>query len=275
MIIICSGPDTYRAREKARELVAAFRKKHDLQGFSTESIDGTSGLSPVLSRLGGASLFTNKKLIRCDGLMNTIKIAEVRTLSAKLGSDKDQTILITVEEESPNDKVLKALESAPLFHYSFPKLVGSEFRKWVSEKARALGVSQSIAEKISELTDGDSWYAVSELEKQSACSHDVTGAVQVDENIFFVAEKILTHGNGWRKYLADTKDESLISISLSQSRSAIRVRDGQLEGLHPYQAKKLSQLRNFNGEKTFLTLLRAHVASRASLSSGKETETLI
>jgi hypothetical protein len=34
MIIVCSGPDTYRAREKARELTAAFREKHDPQGLA-------------------------------------------------------------------------------------------------------------------------------------------------------------------------------------------------------------------------------------------------
>lgn len=276
MMIICSGPDTYRAREKARDLVAAFRTKHDPRGLSTEVVDGSEGISLLLSRLAGASLFSPKKFIRADGCLAKMKIADVRSLAARLEEDKDHTILLTVEEESPNAKTLEALKIAPLFHYPFVIQSGSAFRAWVRTQATRQGVSEKIADDIAEYTEGDSWFAIQELQKQAANPHEI--ALSTTRNIgsvFDVAEDVLAERQGWRGRLEALEDDNAVSIFLGQSRAYLRVRDGWSEGIHPYAAKKLGSLRVPDAEARMMKLLRAFIGSRSSLSSGNETETQI
>ncbi len=276
MIIVCSGPDTYLAREKAKDLVAAFRAKHDAQGLSIEIIDGSEGLQGLLSRMGGASLFSTKKLVRADGCLTKLKITEVRSLAARLEMDKDQTILLTVEEEMPNAKTLEALKSAPLFHYPFPTQTGAAFRRFVRELATKHGVSGTIADQIANQTEGDSWQAVQEIAKQAANPHAIesTGGSS-SGSVFEIADAVLTRRQSWRQTLANAEDENAISICLSQTRSYLRVRDGEIEGLHPYVAKKLNALRVTNPEARMEDVLRALYISRTGLGNSTEAETLL
>lgn len=276
MIIVCSGPDTYRAREKARELMNAFRAKHDSHGFSMETVDGTEGVIGLLSRMGGASLFSQKKMIRADGCLTKLKIADVRSLAGRLEMDKDQTILITVEEEAPTIKTLEALRIAPLFHYSFPTQTGSAFRSWVRDVAAKQGVSASIADQIANQTEGDSWQAFQEIAKQVANPHAIeSSGVHGIGSIFEIADAVLAHRPGWREALANAEDENAMSICLSQTRSYLRVRDGSIEGLHPYVAKKLGSLRTTNPEERLQDLLRALYSSRTGMGNSEEAETLL
>lgn len=276
MLILCSGPDTYRAREKARDLVEAFRAKHDPRGMATDVIDGNGGIAPLLSRLAGASLFSPKKMIRADGCLAKMKIADVRALAAKLQSDKDSTIVVTVEDEVPNSKTLETLKTAPLFHYPFPFQQGAAFRAWVREQALRQGVAQDCADLIAEYTDGDSWFAVQELVKQAAHPQQPPNNRRLEsENVFDVADAVLMERTGWRDRMDTLEYENAVSIFLSQARSYLRVRDGYVEGLHPYVAKKLSSLRVADAERRMSKILRAFVASRSSLASGNEMENLL
>jgi hypothetical protein len=276
MIIVCSGPDTYRAREKARELVAAFRAKHDSGGLAMETVDGAEGVSVLLSRLASGSLFSRKKLIRADGCLTKMKIADVRTLAARLEADKDATIILTVEEEAPNAKTLEALKMAPLFHYPCPAQVGSAFRTWAQNEAVKRGVSQKTADALARTFEGDSWRVINELEKQSAHAIDTTPeGLEKELSIFDVADRVLTQRQNWRSDFSSADEGGTISVALGQSRSYLSIRDGHAQGVHPYVAKKLGSLRIAEPEKRSIKLLRAFIASRNSLAPGNEPQTLV
>lgn len=275
MIIVCSGPDTYRARQKARELVAAFRGKHDPEGLATEVLDDVPTPEMLLSRLGSTSLFSSKKLVRADGLLTKMKIADVRTLASRLEKDKDGTIVLTLETEPPHAKTLEALKPAPLFHYPFVILTGTAFRVWIRDESKKLDIPLSIADRVAEYAEGDSWFAVQEMKKQSAHAHDVSTERSSDATVFDVADAVLSERQGWRVMLDNLDDDNAINMLLSQARSYLRVRDGHAEGLHPYVAKKLKSLRSPHPVETFSKILQALVASRTSLSSGQETESIL
>src|SRR5262245_59678086 len=98
MLLICAGPDTWRTREKARELQAAFIAKHDPQGVSTNVLPDAD-FSAILNALGTSSLFAQKRFIRVNGLFEKLKIADVRALAKRLEADADQSILVTLETE--------------------------------------------------------------------------------------------------------------------------------------------------------------------------------
>jgi len=275
MIIVCSGPDTYRAREKARELVAAFREKHDPKGLATEVIDGSEGLAPILSRLAGGSLFATKKLIRADGCLTKMKIADVRALATRLESDKDATIVLTVEEEMPNAKTLEALKAAPLFSYPFEMQTGATFRSWVRKEASRLNVDEKTANMISSFAEGDSWLAIRELEKQAAHPHSVETSKDEQATVFTIADAVLAESQTWRTKLAAFKEDGAPSVALGQSRSYLEVRDGHAQSVHPYVARKLGSLRLKQPESRVAKLLRSFLGSRNGLASGSEPEALL
>ncbi len=276
MIIVCSGPDTYRARQRARELVLAFKQKHDPNSLSTFILATGQDIKTILSDIGTPSLFTTKKLIKCDGLLATLKIAEVRTLMSKLQIDGDQTILLTVEDEPPSDKILEILKPAPLFFYPFPFLRGSAFLKWIIDEAQKLGVSKALATEIAAYAESDTWYARQELNKKAV----YPDAEQVSEkntvsSSFETIENFLQEKKGSREQLKNLKDESMISLMQSQIKSYIRVRDGFTEGMHPYVQKKMKQLKIRNVEQKLLKSIKALSANRNGLSAGNEIESLI
>lgn len=276
MLILCSGPDTYHARKKARELVAAFRQKHDPSGYSTEIMQ-TPELQDLLGRLGAPSLFAAKRLIRCDGLVESLKIAEVRQLAKRLESAGDDTIILSVEDEPPTPKTLKEFEKIKLVHYPAPLLSGAKFAAAVASRAAELGVSDRLAQEIAGRADGDTWLAEHELEKASANPN--TQFVQRVEGVgtvFDAADTFLQQRQGWRALVAGFPDESMVSILATQTRTFSRVRDGETIGVHPYVAKKLSSMRvsDEDARRRFINALRSLYAAR-QFATDDEGQTLL
>ncbi|MFH1620502.1 MAG: hypothetical protein ABIB04_00250 [Patescibacteria group bacterium] len=276
MIIVCSGPDTYRAREKARELMSAFKQKHDPGSLSTFINTDGQDVKTIFSNIGTPSLFTNKKLIRSDGILKTLKIAEVRMLVSKLQIDGDQTVFLTVEDEPPSDKIMETLKPAPLFHYSFSVLKTFDFLKWVKQEAQKLGVSEKIAIEIADCADGDSWFVKQELIKHAAYSEAVSvNNKGTNLTVFGVIEDFLLEKKGSRQKLLNLKDESAVILMLNQIRSFIRVRDGFSDGVHPFVVKKMKQMKIKEVETRLVKSIKALRASRIGLASGNEIESLI
>lgn len=276
MIIVCSGPDTCRARAKARELTAAFTAKFDPLGLAVETIDGADGIEGIIPRLGASSLFTVKKLIRADGCLSKIKLSEAKLLAEKLQAEKDCTIVLTVEEQEPDGKIIAALKASPLFHYPYPPLSGFEFQKWVRQQGKALGVPERIADTVAEYADGDSWLALQELSKQSANPQTIEKReLKFTGSAFELADAYNFQATGKRKILAEAKDESLYPLIYSQCKSWIRVRDGAVENLHPFVIKKFRKTIMVDAEKKTRKLLSVQFLTRVSLANGNEVEALL
>ncbi len=279
MLILCSGPDTYHARKKARELVAAFRQKHDPTGYSTEIMPvGAMHELPILfAKIGAPSLFASKRLIRCDGLLDSLKIAEVRQLAKRLESVREETIILSVEDQRPTEKILKEFESSKLVHYPFPLLSGARFMNVVTLRAKELGVSEKIAQEIARRTDGDMWLAEQELEKASANPQAprVQG-VDDPQTVFDAADAYLLGRSGWRERVSSFPDESMVSILTTQSRTFARVHDGETSGAHPYVVRKFSSMKLTDAQirVKFLHALRSFYISR-TFATDEEAQTML
>lgn len=277
MLIVCSGPDTYHARKKAQELVAAFRQKHDPTGYSTEILQNTNVVD-LLNRLGAPSLFAQKRLIRSDGLLADLKIADVRSLAKRLEVDHEQTIVLTVEDEPLSSKQEKEFEKIKLVQYLYPLLSGARLLSAIQTRARELSVSDNHAIRIARHTDGDMWLAEAELQKCSANPGAALGEAETGEGgIFDASEAFIAMKPGWRSNIA-TMDESgsIPSVFLSQARTGMRVEDGETIGIHPYAAKKFSSLRLPKGRfaSALLRALCVMVASRTGLATTGEEDIL-
>lgn len=276
MLIICSGPDTWHARRKASELVTAFRTKHDPEGLSTELVRSPVDLKALLNQLGTPSLFSKKRLIRCDGLLDELKIAEVRALTKRLKEDADQTILLSVEQESPTSKVIGEFKEIQFFHYVYPLLQGAAFNKWCVARGQELGVTSSLAEQIAQRANGDAWLAEQDLVKCSANPLAPLRESETDEgSVFDLADQFLTERSGWRESLARAEDDQISVVLASQSRAALRVKDGEMSGIHPYVAKKIGQMRIPFPAKKLLRGLRTLVGIRQGVANADEMQTLL
>ncbi len=273
MLIICSGPDTWHARKKARELTKAFRDKHDILGYSTVLLQETDAQT-VIRQLATPSLFAPKRFIRCDGLFSDLKIAEIRQVAKRLLDDADQTILLSVEEEPLPQKTVEALAEVKFVAYPFPAMMGKSFVDWCKEYAKTLAVSVEKAQQIADGFAGDVWQAALEIEKASANPNaPLASSMEIDPSVFEAADSFVRQ-KSWREDVSQLETEAVMATFLSQTRAAIRVKDRATDGLHPYVAKKLSGVKPGPFPLMLRRLLRAHAAVRTGLTVGEEAETL-
>ena len=274
MLILCSGPDTYQARKKAQDLTQAFRTKHDPSGFSIERVAEPS-LTELLHKMSAPSFFSPKRFIRCDGLFAELSIADLRKLLPRLHDEN--TILVTVEDEAPKEKVLQECAGSFFVHYPFLPLSRAAFVTWCEKEALSRGISSDVARRIAEACDGDSWRASTELQKVEANpGAPRVAAPDAETSIFNAADAVLLHRPGWRQVLESiSEEEALLPTLLNQTRASLRIRDRAITGLHPFVVKKLGTLRVPQAESLLLLSIASTVAERSSLAGRMEWESLL
>ncbi len=270
MLIICTGADTWRAADKARELGVAFRQKYDQNGTATTRLT-TPTFSDVLNRFGAPSLFSTKQFIRADGWMEKVKPTDLTTLLDRITRDADITILVTVVEEL-GEKIENILKEKKILIYGFPEQHGAMFRAWCEMQAKKMGCLSPVFD-IAEMYDGDSWSAMNEIKKRSANPHALlVHADEIDATNFEISDAVLTEKQDWRNQVYSTDDaDGIVMTLLSSLRCFFRIRDGYGTGIHPYVQKKMQQLRIPDPKKKFLATIRALIGARTSRGSIDET----
>ncbi len=275
MLIICSGPDTMNARQKALELTQAFKTKFDPAGFSVEVIPD-SDISILINRLAAPSFFSTKRLIRCDGILENSKIADVRKLIARVTADNDQSIVISVEEGVPSIKVLDECKAMPSFvFYPFATPTPMQHEAWCKKRASLLGVSTDDAIEIAQRTSGNVWLAEQELMKKSANPKAPMVEVLTETSGAFDVAETYVRQRPWRAQMEEVGADQCVSILVGQMRAAVRVRDRATSGLHPFVVKKLSAVPLQGAEVSLLRVLRSQAAIRTGLATADEIDSVL
>jgi hypothetical protein len=273
MLILCSGEDTYRSLEKARELEAAFRTKFDPAGSAVDRLSsGKDGIDELLSRATAASLFSPKRFFRATDLVSSCPKAKFDALVRTLERDVEGTIVVSVEAGELTAKALKPFASLPkLVHYPFPLMTPAEFKKWALEYASKNGIKEARA--VSELVNiaqGDTWTFVNEFMKLKAGGSVATENVE-SPSLYDVIDHVLTGAaDRWSVLRAFDDAPSVVSTAFSQARSLVLVQSGNGASVHPYAAQKLSRLRVADPPLVFERLLTALIWSRTSQASAEE-----
>jgi len=170
MLILCCGPDSYRATQRARELEEAFRTKYDPSGTSIERFDGGKGaVEEVIERSLTVSLFSPMRFIRADGLIEFCPKTKAKALANALSKDPERVIVVSIEREKPAAIELKPFTDVPkLIVNDYPLLQGKAFLDWVKQAGSLVGVTDSEAlSKLARACDGDAWLASNELLKMA------------------------------------------------------------------------------------------------------------
>lgn len=278
MLILCIGPDTYRAQQKARDLEASFRTKYDASGLNVEMFPADDSVFSFLQSRGGLGLFAAKRFFRGTGLLEHKKSLLETHIPRVLGGDQEASIVVSVEEEAPDAKVMTFLQTASVkvVTYVFETLRGREFATWLTDESvrRGMQAERTLIQRIAERYEGDTWGAIQELTKLEV-HHDSTTLVEgaVDTGDVFAVADAWLRDRSWRGMAMEPAEK--LRLFPSQARSALRVRDGAVQGLHPFVAKKLRSVDAARAELVEQRAVEVVFAARSGMCSEEEAESLL
>ena len=283
MLIVCSGPDFYRAHEKALELEAAFRQKFDPEGTSVEQLfsEGAELIEQVVERVNTVSLFTPRRFLRVRDLLKGCPKARLPSLEKALSMDPDNVIVLSLEGDIPTETVLKTVAQVPKFvRYDFPQLSHAALVAWIEARGKQLGftLTQEQATKIAERSAGDTWQA--SLELLLVASGTESFALEqahqslTERNFYEWADAYLQDASDWRAGVEELGAETLLYPFLSQLRAYARVQANQDNGLPSFVVRKFKQLRAQGVEEKFARLLETMMLQRQGFLREDELATL-
>jgi len=173
MIIFLFGKDSYQSRQKLKEAIGQYQKKHqsglNLLKFGVDDFDLTKFRSQVLA----ISMFAEKKLVVCDNFLaelnqdqqdNLLKFFE----ASGLKSSPDAVVIFY--ESSLPDKTLK------LFQFliknsqqwqNFELLTDSALESWIKQEATLQGIEieSAAVTKLASSIGSDLWRQHQEIMK--------------------------------------------------------------------------------------------------------------
>lgn len=273
MLIICTGPDTFRARLKFRDLVLAYRNKFDQSGKSIEYFTSEDLLGHISARLSHQSLFASKRMFVCDGMLEKVTPKQMEKLSQSIRRDGDITVVLDYEEKAPKESLLKSFQDKEMFLYAHEPAKGAELNKIVVDLCGRYGVRSESVPSLIQRYQSDLWAIDTALQvmrvNENEGVFESEGAQKVD-NIYAAADYLLAGKNDWLKYIDTFDPQALLSTALPQMRTWHMVKDGYGKSAHPFVQKKLSSMKIINADEKLLVLLRAMYSSRNSLAGGDE-----
>lgn len=278
MLILCSGEDSYRALEKARELEVAFKQKYDPTGSAVDRLpSGKEGVEALLVAATGSSLFSTRKFFRVDGILSSCPKGRLDALLKTLDRDVENTIIVTVEEGEATPKLLKPFAALQKFiHYPFALQGPVAFLKWATDHAQKQGVSDiSAIKKIADSAGGDSWVFVNELMKwKSFATHDASLRMTAgagDVSVYDVIDRLLARRNDrWSSVRVFDDANAVMASAVTQARALLLVRSGYTAGIHPYVAQKFSRMRDGDPVDAYVRLATAFAWSRTGKANAEE-----
>lgn len=277
MLILLHGEDTFRLKEKLREIVQQYQAKHksglDLSFFKEDDLD----FSVVKAALGTISMFSEKKLIILHNIFNDKKFLDDFTAYVKKSKLKNNQEVIAVVCQEGKSSVASLKRQASMSE-EFKTLKPAELAAWLRKRVREqqTAISAPAVNRLAAGADRDLWRLNNELNKLICYkTGGVIGLVDVEllvkdkvsANIFALLDAMARKDSRTAvqllyRHLAQGDDEFyLFTMLIYQMRNLLKLKDlierktafGSLAkrtGLHPFVVKKtVPQLNNFSLEQ--------------------------
>lgn len=272
MLIICTGPETFLARQKALDLMEAYKQKHVSQGAEIERLESQTSIQDAITRLSSLGLFTTKRLLKYENLMAGITLTQAKQLAKAILSDGNQTVVLTYEDKSPTEKTLGLFQKDILFVYAHEKLKGLELNKWISARCKLYQISSDLSSKLIELHGDNLWAIESSLQAMRVLNDASTleKTTENDDSAFAIIDQFFKNNPTWIIQAASQDPQELLPLLLSQLLNWHKIKYDQAQDVHPFVKKKLGAIKLPRAEELTLEAIRTMYASRNSITQGQE-----
>jgi len=261
MIYFLYGPDTYRSREKLKELIA----KNQI-GFNVERINGAKIDADELNKhISTHDLFSQKKFLVIEDMAdknNKLK-EDIINFLKKLKFNELDFLIFYDSQIDKRSIIFKVLNSKADEIYAFDLLKPAEMEVWLQKKCQAinLNINKDNLKKLSVALGDDTWLAMSELQKLKAYTNgeevqyeDIDKMVRgkLDDDIFKLTDMIANNNNKSQalKLLKDQIESGsneiyLLTMIVRQFRILIQLKSFLSKTSNTFQAAKTLNLHPF------------------------------
>jgi DNA polymerase-3 subunit delta len=267
MIILLYGEDTYREKDKLREIMEEHKKKHK-SGLNLRYLEGkTTSFDDLRNEILGISMFKEKKLVVVLDPLSNSKLKEDLIEKGEVFVSSDNLLLLVEQSKLlKKDKFLSFMEKNGKAQ-EFELLTGIKLKNWIKKEIEGKGgeIGELALDKLIEYVGSDLWRMKNEIMKLINYSNnisvnniDLLVRPSHETNIFNTVDAIAAKDKKKAMNLIKShieKGESaiyILAMIASQIRNILSVKSGgsgQL-GMHPFVFRKTtSQAKNFNLEE--------------------------
>lgn len=286
MIIYLYGEDTYRSRQKLKQLREKYRREVDAAGLSLAVLDGeTASLAEIGGRLSPSSMFAKKRLVIIENIMLAKSAGLPADLLEFLQKSKGAADNIVIFWDQEVEEKSLAKSKLALFQFlekqtyaqNFKFLSNTEIAAWIKKETEARGgkIALAAAAELASLAGSDLWQISNEIDK--LIDYNLGQTVQIiaggaaaeisredvrelvrghfDENIFALTDAI---GSGRRpdglRLLAEQREAGLadgyiLAMITRQFRIILAVKDALEQGYSIRQIAGRLKLHPFVAQK--------------------------
>jgi len=280
MLTLINGQDSYRSREKTRELAA----KHSGKISFLDEKDGIEGIKKETLQ---ESIFKEKKMIVLNNLWSLIQESpEKGFLLEKIKNSEEITFVF---REEKIDKKGESFFGKNGKVFVFEPLKGRETERWIGGKIKAKGgtIEEEALSLLAESVGNDLWMAANEISKLLAYKKNIKkGDVilltspKIEGDIFRAVDFLASKN---RKAALDVFYKHikrgdnilyLIAMVAFQFRNLILVKmnpnssNRELK-MHPFVFQKSTRLAAFFSERELKAVYREILAAEVSIKTGK------
>jgi len=272
MIYIFYGKDTYRSRERVRELIASFRTKFG-EGVSLERFDAQErDMNKLAQTMGGQSLFSEKKIVVVEYAFSGVKNFDVLKNSIAYIKDLKDTLLILWDREldAKNLTHVKEIEKYAEKIQEFKPLGPAELARWIQDGAKKRNISLTEDSMMRlQMRGADLWALSNELDKLAVHARSEGAHAPLEEktvfqlgDTFFIHKKNALH-TLLRLFMQGHDDAALFGYLTNYTRtlSIVKLHSEKGKsipatfGIHPFVVKKSTSLvRNIDTKNLHATL---------------------
>lgn len=276
MLILLYGEDSFRSRQKLKEIIEKYQAKHqsglNLERFSDDGLD----LDKIKEKIESISMFDEKKLIVLENIFNHKDFQEKFFKYIKENKLKDnQDVIIVLFQEGKLS--VSRIKNKLSMSEEFSLLSGPTLTNWVKREFQKnkIEISSDALKKIIAYVGNDLWQMSGEINKLMSYKKgkeireddiDLLVKANLDTNIFKTLDALAQKDKKTalkllHEHLEQGENEIyLFSMLVYQVRTLLKLKDlmergipyyslAKKSGLHPFVIKKSSQqLRNFTLE---------------------------
>lgn len=287
MLYILHGPDTYRSREKLKEIIAEYRKKAGDQVEVHRFDADEDTIDEALGVLGSSSLFSTKRLVVLEYPFTGKGDAQKIEALAKRAKDSKDIFLIFWDREIPKVRS-PALTSAKKYadkEQEFLSLGREQLAGWIQKESLRRGQSLTREEREGFLAFGnDLWRISNELEKLAASETLARAERKHSSTIFSLGDTFFTSRGRALSHLGNLSQDgedgiALFSYLANHLRTLFVIRRFHDEkkavpaafGIHPYVQKKAGAIAQGIPMTRFKFLFRRFFEEDRKIKTGEST----